>query len=261
MLPPNVGVARSAWIAPSSHGHCCVRKDVLRRVRRLAGARSALQPVGGCVTVSGAVSGIAARRRSTTTQSFPWRESHLRLSSLQIPASITTVQDPPLRPSRLSAAFNVPGSDTLPGSTSLRRTNPALSRHKPSVTSGQSWRFCFECPDSPGALCAAPVNQVLVRSYSTTVHECVNNSHCRSYRAVSMALRFRGSTSAARYSRPKRNCVGATPISSHNALLWPSHRKVSSSPVEFASFLCLSFSVQPEFSVSSRLRLTLVQTG
>ena len=28
-----------------------------------------------CVTVSGAVSGIMARRRSTTTQSYPWRES------------------------------------------------------------------------------------------------------------------------------------------------------------------------------------------
>ena len=130
----------------------------------------------------------------------------------------------------------LPGSDTLPGSTSLRRTNPALSRHKPSVTSGQSWRFCFECPNSPGALWAAPVNQVLVRSYSTTVHECANNSHCRSYRAVSMALRFRSSTSAARYNRPRRNCVGGTPMRSHNALSWLSHR--GTSPVHWPDAAC-----------------------
>ena len=75
-------------------------------------------------------------------------------SSVDSPASMITVGSgalawPRRRGTRsfCKAAARVPGSEMLPGSTSLRSGKPDSSSDRPRVTKGQSLRRCLERPN------------------------------------------------------------------------------------------------------------------
>ena len=72
-----------------------------------------------------------------------------------MPRSMTT-RAPGGAFSASSMSGNVSGSLTLPANTLERRTNPLPSSTRPSVNSGQSLRFSFECPRRAFGWSAAP---------------------------------------------------------------------------------------------------------
>ena len=87
---------------------------------------------------------------------------------MAMPASITTLgggcSDPHSWRSRAMASASVPHSETLPGRISHARGKPALSSISAVVTSGQSFRRCFERPRRRSTPLARPQQWELVRS-------------------------------------------------------------------------------------------------